>query len=102
MQKIDNAAKLNFVGFWVFFEAETGEFFATSILLSEPQSDDDDVDDDDDDGPLISTAEAAGMYDIAPAAAAEPEPEAEPEPVAEPLSDAEAAGIYDAPVEGDQ
>ena len=61
--------------------------------------DDDDVDDDDDDRPLISTAEAAGMYDIAPAAA-EPEPEAEP--VAEPLSDAEAAGIYDAPAEDDQ
>ncbi len=48
---------------------------------------DDDEDDEDDDGPLISTAEAAGMYDV--------EPAPEPEPAA--LSDAEAAGIYDEP-----
>ena len=54
-----------------------------------------DLDDDagdDDDGPLISTAEAAGMYDIEPDP---PEPEPEPQPA--PLSDAEAAGIYDDP-----
>lgn len=61
--------------------------------------DDDDGDDEDDDGPLISTAEAAGMYDIQRAAESEPEPE--PEPVEAPLSDAEAAGIYDTPADGD-
>ena len=62
--------------------------------------DDADLDDaDDDDAPLISTAEAAGMYDIQRAAEAEREPEEEPEPAAQPLSDAEAAGIYDAPAE---
>lgn len=64
--------------------------------------DDDDLDDeadgdDDDDGPLISTAEAAGMYDVQRVA----EPEPEPEPAEAPLSDAEAAGIYDAPADGD-
>ena len=69
--------------------------------------DDDFDDDDDDDGPLISTAEAAGMYDIERAADAEgndePDDDAEPdpEPVPAPLSDAEAAGIYDAPADGD-
>lgn len=68
--------------------------------LDDDDFDDDDLDDaDDDDAPLISTAEAAGMYDIQRAAEAEREPEEEPEPAAQPLSDAEAAGIYDAPAE---
>ena len=65
-----------------------------------PEDDDwdegDDDDDDGDDGPLISTAEAAGMYDVAATPSA---PDPEPAPSA--LSDAEAAGLYDDPAPAD-
>ncbi|MEM7287903.1 MAG: Sec-independent protein translocase protein TatB [Actinomycetota bacterium] len=75
--------------------------------LDDDDEPDDDLDDDDDDGePLISTAEAAGMYDIqrrADATEDAGDDQPEPETAAEPLSDAEAAGIYDAaPADGDQ